>query len=42
MDNTLLLSVEQLHQAQIRDRMAMASDGSDSGETRDPPPPPPH
>ncbi|MGI8312872.1 hypothetical protein [Saccharopolyspora hattusasensis] len=38
MDDDLLLSVERLHQAQNRDRMAMTSDGSDSGETKDPPP----
>ncbi len=36
MEDDLLLSVERLHQAQNRDRMAMASDGNDSGETRDP------
>lgn len=36
MEDNLLLDVEQLHQAHNRDRMAMASDGSDSGETRDP------
>jgi hypothetical protein len=36
MDNELLLSVERLHQAQNRDRTAMASDGNDEGDTRDP------
>lgn len=38
MDDELVLSVERLYQAQNRDRMAMASDGGDSGETKDPPP----
>lgn len=38
MDDELVLSVELLYLAQNRDRMAMASDGNDSGDTKDPPP----